>query len=103
MELEGVLVDLEGATVLDLAGVSLLDVDAGSITPVVDCLAVHTVHISTAKTKNDSWSRIALVLSILPCNFRSRVYSRDSHAIKEALIRSSTLHGHKRCCFSKLL
>ena len=63
MELEGVLVDLEGATVLDLAGVSLLDVDAGSITPVVDCLAVHTVHISTAKTKfnADSWSRIALL------------------------------------------
>ena len=100
MELEGVLVDLEGATVLDLAGVSLLDVDAGSITPVVDCLAVHTVHISTAKTKNDSWSRIALVY--LPCNFCSRVYSRDSHGIKEVLIRSSTLHGHKRCCFSNI-
>ena len=53
---------------LDLAGVSLLDVDAGSITPVVDCLAVHTVHISTAKTKNDSWSRIA-VLSIFLATF----------------------------------
>ena len=75
--------DLEGATVLDLAGVSLLDVDAGSITPVVDCNLQYTRSILVPpRPKMTAGLRIALVY--LPCNFYSRVYSREQSRDKRS-------------------
>ena len=67
------LAELVGVTELDvefIVGVTelvfALEVDEIE----VDWSAVHTAHVSTAKTKNESWSRIAVrVLSCLPHEF----------------------------------
>ena len=80
------LAELVGVTELvfvelaELVGVTELDVELVGVTELVfalevdeievDWSAVHTAHVSTAKTKNESWSRIAVRVCLpLPHEF----------------------------------